>query len=200
MSETIVYEVYSGLYLNITNRCPCDCTFCLRNEADGVTGGESLWLDHEPSTEEIKQALDRVDLSNYEEAVFCGYGEPCVRLDELLYAAKLIKDKVPLPIRLNTNGLADLIHGKKTAPLLAQCIDRVSVSLNAPDRETYNAMCRPSFGEGAFDAIIRFAVDCKALIPDVNFTVVDVLSMDELRRCRELCDSLGIRLRVRRFG
>ena len=200
MSETIVYEVYKGLYINITNRCPCDCVFCLRNSADSVVSGESLWLDHEPSTDEIEQALNSVDFSLYKEVVFCGYGEPCERLNELIFAASIIREKSKLPIRLNTNGLGDLINSKKTAPLIAPYIDRISISLNAPDKETYNTLCRPSFGEGAYSAVIQFALDCKELIPDVTLSVVDVLNDDQIRKCQELCDSLGIRLRIRKFG
>jgi len=198
-AETIVYEVGAGLYINITNRCPCNCTFCLRGAADGVKEGESLWLDHEPSLEEIGEALSNVDFSKYEEVVFCGYGEPCERLDELVYAAKLIRERTALPVRLNTNGLGDLINSKKTAPVLAQYINRVSISLNAPDKETYNSICRPVFGGDAYNAMIQFALECKALMPEVNFTVVDVLSEEQLRQCRELCGGLGIRLRVRKY-
>ena len=175
MSQTIVYEVHQGLYINITNLCHCSCVFCLRNAVDGVNDGQSLWLDHEPAAEEIKAALGGLDFSRYEEVVFCGFGEPCERLDTLIYTAKLVRGMTKLPIRLNTNGLGDLINQKRTAPILAPYIDRVSISLNAPDKESYNALCRPSFGEEAFDAILRFALDCTALIPEVNFTVVDAL-------------------------
>ncbi|MCL2882305.1 MAG: TIGR04100 family radical SAM protein [Coriobacteriia bacterium] len=197
MSEIIAYEVHKGLYINLTNRCHCNCSFCVRNEADGINRGESLWLDHEPSLEEIEQTVGDVDFSRYEEVVFCGYGEPTERLDALIATAQMIKKATALPIRLNTNGLSDLINHKKTAPLLASCIDHVSISLNAPNKESYDALCHPTFGEGSFDALLRFALDCKELIPEVNFTIVDVFDADQQQACQNLCDKLGISLRIR---
>ena len=126
--ETITYEVKNGLYLNITNRCPCSCTFCIRNNDDHVYGSDPLWLDHEPSVSEICDAIDQKDLASYEEVVFCGYGEPTERLDALLEVAAYIKKKSLIRIRVNTNGLSDLIHGEKTAPKLKGLIDVVHQS------------------------------------------------------------------------
>jgi len=198
MSEIIVYEVRQGLYINLTNRCPCNCEFCVRRNVDGINEDESLWLDHEPSLDEIEQALRGVDLSRYSEVVFCGYGEPCERLDTLIATARVIRESTDAPIRLNTNGLSDLINHKKTAPLLAPWIDHMSISLNTPDKEAYNALCHPVFGEEAFDALLQFALDCKELIPEVTFTVVDVLDADQLQACQKLSDDLGITFRIRK--
>ena len=88
---TIAYAVGKNLYLNITNRCPCACTFCIRTMCDGAYGSDPLWLDHEPSMEEIREALDKEDLSHYQEVVFCGFGEPTERLETLCETAKLLK-------------------------------------------------------------------------------------------------------------
>jgi len=208
---TIAYDFGDALYLNITNRCPCDCNFCLRREGEGVNSGQSLWLDHEPSLDEIKQALDAVDYNRYTEVVFCGYGEPCERLDILLSTAQYIKDKTTLPIRLNTNGLSDLINkdlvekaeknstndASSTAKLLAKCIDRISISLNAPDAETYNALCHPDF-EDSFNALIAFAKECKHEFKEVTLSVVaHSLDKEAVERCRALCSELGLPLRLR---
>ena len=81
---TITYPVKSGIYVNMTNRCPCACTFCLRQHGDSVYGSDPLWLDREPTVDEVCQSLDAWDLSQYEEIVFCGYGEPTERLSDLL--------------------------------------------------------------------------------------------------------------------
>jgi len=200
---TIAYDFGDALYLNITNRCPCDCVFCLRRDAEGVNSGQSLWLGREPSFDEIKEALEAVDYARYTEVVFCGYGEPCERLDILLSTAQYIKDKTTLPIRLNTNGLSDLINkenmsgGNSTAKLLAKCIDHVSISLNAPDSETYNSICRPEF-EDSFNAIIEFAKSCKGKIKEVTLSIVEhALDKEAVERCRNLCAELGIPLRLR---
>ena len=120
---TIAYAVGKNLYLNITNRCPCACTFCIRTMCDGAYGSDPLWLDHEPSMEEIREALDKEDLSHYQEVVFCGFGEPTERLETLCETAKLLKARGVKTIRINTNGLSDLIHGRKTAADLKGLVD-----------------------------------------------------------------------------
>jgi radical SAM enzyme (TIGR04100 family) len=198
--ETITYEVKNGLYLNITNRCPCSCTFCIRNNDDHVYGSDPLWLDHEPSVMEICDAIDQRDLSKYEEVVFCGYGEPTERLDALLEVAAYIKKKSPIRIRVNTNGLSDLIHGEKTAPKLKGLIDVVSISLNATNPEDYLKMVRPKFGIGSFDAMLTFAKDCKAYVPDVVMTIVDtVTTKEEQEKSLQICNDLSVRLRIREY-
>ena len=198
--ETITYEVKKGLYLNITNRCPCSCTFCIRNNDDHVYGSDPLWLDHEPSVTEICDAIDQRDLWKYEEVVFCGYGEPTERLDALLEVAAYIKKKSSIRIRVNTNGLSDLIYGEKTAPKLKGLIDVVSISLNATNPEDYLKMVRPKFGIGSFDAMLSFAKDCKAYVPDVVMTIVDtVTTKEEQEKSLQICNDLSVRLRIREY-
>ena len=197
---TITYPVKNGLYVNMTNRCPCACTFCLRQNADSVYGSEPLWLDREPTVEEVCADMDRRGLSQYDEVVFCGYGEPTERLDDLLKVAAYIRSKSNIAIRINTNGLADLIHGESTAPRLKGLIDTVSVSLNATNEEDYNAVVRPKFGIGSYAAMLKFTEDCVQYVPHVVMTVVDVVtSPEEQERCRRICESLGATLRVRPY-
>lgn len=198
--ETISYKVKNGLYLNITNRCPCSCTFCIRNNGSSVYGSEPLWLDHEPSFEEICADLDRYDLNSFAEIVFCGYGEPTERLDTLLDVAAYIRKKSNVPIRINTNGLSDLIHGERTAPKLAGLIDAVSVSLNATSPEEYVKLVRPKFGEQSFDAMLAFAKDCREYVPNVRMTIVDtVTSEEEQKRSLSICKEIGVELRIRPY-
>ena len=198
--ETITYDVREGLYLNITNRCPCSCTFCIRNHGAGVYGSDPLWLDHEPSVEEICAAVDAKDLSAYREVVFCGYGEPTERLDVLLEVAAYIKKKNEIRIRINTNGLSDLINGEATAPRLSGLIDAVSVSLNYPDAKTYLDVVRPKFGERSFQAMLDFTRDCTKYVPEVRMSVVDVVTTKEQQeQAREICDKLGASLRIRAY-
>lgn len=196
---TIGYEVGKNLYLNITNRCPCACTFCLRTMAEGVYGSDPLWLEHEPSQAEIISALEQFDLTKYPEVVFCGYGEPTERLDALVETARWLKAQGVQKIRLNTNGLSDLIHGEPTACRLEGLVDVVSISLNAGTEEAYLAVTRPKFGIGSYEAMQRFALDCKAYVPQVMFTVVDVLEEAEMTAAKQLAERLGIRLRVRPY-
>lgn len=194
---TLLYPIRNSLYVNITNLCCCKCVFCIRNITDSVGGSDSLWLDHEPTMEELKQELEKFDLDDYEEVVFCGYGEPLMRINEVVEFAKYIKSKKNIKTRINTNGLADLIHKKKTAVLLKDAIDSVSISLNAPNEEVYLKVTQPAFGIKSFDAILQFAKDCKVCVKEVCFSVVDEISDKEIQESQELADSLGIPLRVR---
>ena len=197
---TITYPVNKGLYINMTNRCPCNCTFCLRHNAEGVYGSDSLWLEREPTVQEVCDSVDTWDLTQFDEVVFCGYGEPTERLEDLLLVAKYIKAKGDIKIRINTNGLADLIWQKQTAPSLKGLIDTVSISLNTPNQEDYLKVVRPKFGAGSYDAMLRFAKDCTDYVPNVVMTVVDVVtSKEEQEQCRKICENIGARLRVRPF-
>ena len=197
---TITYEGRNSLYVNMTNRCPCACTFCLRHNKDHVFTANSLWLDREPTVKEVCDSLDAWNLSKYDAIVFCGYGEPTMRLDDLLKVAAYIKSKSNIPLRINTNGLADLIAGEKVAHKLEGLIDTVSVSLNATNKEDYFKLVRPKFGIDSYDAMLSFTKECTKYVPNVIMTVVDeVTSKEEQEKCREICESIGAKLRVRPY-
>ena len=194
---TILYDYEDSLYVNLTNKCPCACVFCIRKETDHVGNSDSLWLDHEPTVEEVKKEFKNFDLNKYEEIVFCGYGEPLVRINEVVEVAKYIRSISNIKIRVNTNGLSDLIHNKKTAQMLKDNIDAVSISLNAPNKVKYNEVTKPKFGEKSYEALLDFATDCKKYIKEVNFSVVDEINEKEIQESKELAESMNIRLRVR---
>lgn len=197
---TIAYEIGNSLYLNLTNKCPCACVFCLRANGDGVDGSPSLWLEREPTADETMEAIACRDLSAMKEVVFCGYGEPTERLEVLLDVAKRLKALPRAPrIRLNTNGLGDLVNGRRVAPLLKGLVDTVSVSLNTDDPAEYLAMCRPRFGEAAHPAMLAFAKDAAAQGIDTVMTVVGepVTDAAKQERCRKIAEGIGARLRVR---
>lgn len=195
----IIYTYGGSAYMNITNKCPCACIFCIRSNGDGLGSAESLWLKGDPTIDEIKAEIDNFDFSEYDEVVFCGYGEPTQALDNLIESAKYLKEKHSLKIRLNSNGLSDLINGKPTAHLLEGVVDSISISLNAPDSEAYQRVTRSKFGEDAYPALLKFAEDCKKYIPNVKFTVVDVISEEEIEECKKISEKMGIPLRVREW-
>lgn len=196
---TIVYDVHDGLYINLTNRCPCACTFCLRQTMDAVGKSGGLWLEHEPSIEEVKKAIDGVDLQHYAEVVFCGFGEPTERLDTLLETAAYIKQVCPdKKIRINTNGLGDLVNGESIVPKLRGLIDVVSVSLNTPNAQEYLKLTRSKFGEQSFDAMLAFAKSAGEQGIEVVMTTVDTtISHEEEKQCQAICDRIGARYRIR---
>lgn len=197
----IVYTFENQVYLNITNACPCRCEFCIRNNGDSVGEAKSLWFEkHSPSFDEIKAAIDEFDFSSYNgEVIFCGYGEPTTAYDNFIKTCKYIKEKYNLKIRLNTNGLSDLLNKKPTAKEICENIDTISISLNAPTAEKYEKLCHPSFGEKSFDAILKFASECKQTGIKCKFSLVDVISKEDINECQKLSDSMGIPLRVREY-
>jgi len=198
----ITYQVKNAVYVNLTNRCPCDCAFCLRKNGPGVYGSGSLWLEREPTVQEVIDSLASWDLSKYPEVVFCGYGEPTERLDVLLEAAAWLKANRPsVHIRVNTNGLADLIAGQQTSSRFQGLVDTLSISLNTPDAEEYLSLCRPRFGTAAYPAMLRFAEEARKYVPDVVMTIVGepVTSLEKQTACQAICDRLGVRLRVRPY-
>ena len=183
---TITYRVGDGLYVNMTNRCTNSCDFCIRNNGDGAYGSDSLWLSREPSVEEVtSEILSRLP-EGYSELVFCGYGEPTIRLNECRGVALSIKKAYPdLKIRINTNGHSDLIFGLDTAPLYEGAFDVVSISLNASNAAEYDAICHSAFGEKTFDALLKFAKNVKNYVQNVIFSVVKDTISDSSRNAHE---------------
>ena len=198
---TVTYAAGPAIYVNMTNRCPCACTFCLRQNKDYVFDSDSLWLDREPTVDEVCESLDSWDLTKYNEIVFCGYGEPTERLFDLLEVAKHIRKKSNIKIRINTNGLSDLIWNEPTAQKLEGLIDSVSISLNATNKEEYLKVVRPKFGIESYDAMLKFTKDCVKHVPSVTMTVVDVVtSKEEQELSRKICESVGATFRVRPYS
>ena len=188
--------------MNMTNRCPCRCTFCIRDMVDSLGDADSLWLKREPSKEELLTKLAEQDLFAYDEIVFCGYGEPTERLDCLLAICDFVKRdeelKGRLKTRLNTNGLADLINQKATAKEFAGRLDAISISLNAPTAGKYHELCRPKYGTAAFEEILRFTEEVKQYVPDVTMSVVGFsISQQDIEDCRDIARKLGVKFRVR---
>ncbi len=197
---TIFYEVGDNLYVNLTNQCPCACTFCIRNHADGAYGSDPLWLEHEPTAKEIFSDLNQLDIAKYKEIVFCGYGEPTCRLDMLVTVADELKARPNCPLlRINTNGLGDLINGKSIAEELCNVMDIVSVSLNAGTKDEYTKVTRPKF-DNAWEAMQKFTADCVAQkSAKVIMSVVDVIPAEQIEAARNIAESLGAELRVRTY-
>ena len=196
----LVYPVHTGLYLNLTNRCPCACTFCIRQKDEKFYVQDSLWLEHEPNFEEIKASLLAEDLNKYSEFVFCGFGEPTEALDLLLETAKFLKSKTDKPIRINTNGLGNLINKKNITPLFEGLINAVSISLNSSDAKIYEKNVRPIYKEEAYPALIEFTREVRKYVPNVTMTTVSTtITHEDEENCRKLCEQLGVKYRIREF-
>jgi len=194
----VVYWLGDRLYLNITNRCPNRCYFCIRNFADGV-GGFNLRLKREPAVSEVIKALEEVmNRRFWAEVVFCGFGEPTERLDCILEVSRWLKRYFNIQVRLDTNGQGYLLNeGREVLRELKEAgVDKVSVSLNAHNEETYNTVCRPTF-KNAYKEVIRFIREAVGLL-ETEVTAVDLPQVD-LAKVEEIAESLGAVFRRRRY-
>ena len=184
----ILYKVHNNLYVNLTNKCPCACTFCLRQTMDRVGESDSLWLEREPSAAEVIAEFAKWDMSRFQEVVFCGFGEPTEALPVLLEAAKYVKETYQKTIRINTNGLGNLIWNRDITPEFDGLVDVVSISLNTPNAERYHELVQSKFGDRSFDAMLDFAEKCTKHVGKVIMTTVDTtITKAEEEECRRIC-------------
>ena len=194
----ILYKVHNNLYVNLTNKCPCACTFCLRQNMDHVGESKSLWLEREPSAEEVIAEFAKFDMSRFNEVVFCGFGEPTEAFEVLKKVAAFVKETYHMPIRLNTNGLGNLVNGRDITPEMEGLIDTVSISLNTPNADRYHELVRSKFGVKSFDAMLDFARSSTKYVSNVVMTTVDTtITKEEEEECRRICDSIGAKYRIR---
>ncbi len=201
MAKQYVYEIGGKLYANLTNRCSNACTFCVRNydtdrkKPHGYEGYD-LWLEKEPTADEVVAALEKYDLTKYKELVFCGYGEPTYRFDVLEEVAAYAHKK-SLRTRINTNGQTNAILGKDVSERMCRAIDVIGISLNEVTPEKYDAICRSVFGKKAFDIMLEFARLCVSHGGNVIFSVVDCIGKEDIAKAEEIAKSVGAKLRVR---
>ena len=191
--EIIAYELHDNCYLNITWRCTLRCKFCPKFNGEWTIQGYDLRLHHEPDVEEILHAVG--DVSRYQEVVFCGLGEPTMRLGTIVEVASALKQQ-GAKIRINTDGLANLVYGKDITPKLKGLIDTVSVSMNAQNEEIYEEHCRPGL-PGAYPAMLDFTRKVKAQVPHVVMTAIDGLPGVDIQACKDIAAQLGVEFRTR---
>lgn len=194
MSNHYVYKIRNSLYLNLTNRCPNRCDFCIRFFADGL-GGIRLVLDREPEYKDLVTQITPY-LNDVNEVVFCGFGEPACRIELLAATARWLRELFSGSIRLNTNGLGNLIHKRDILPDLSGLIDCVSISLNASSAEEYDEICHSEFGLDAYPAILEFIRLAKQHIPKVIVSAVNSSGVD-MEQVEEIADELGVEFRIR---
>ena len=193
--SSIVYELKDGLYINSTNRCTNSCTFCIRYYQRDFNKEYPLWMDREPSAAEILAAVG--DPKRFQEVVFCGYGEPLIRLETVKEVARAVKAKGG-KVRVNTDGQANLFHGRNIVPELEGLIDTLSISLNAQDAATFDKLCRSVYGLKAHPAVLEFGRASVGHFPRVLMTVVELPTVD-IDACRKIAESIGAEFVSRPF-
>ena len=191
------YFVDGKPYLNITNKCSNNCDFCIRNGRQTMDGQE-LWIKgNDPTAQQVlAQIPDDFDFN--QEFVFCGFGEPTENFVTFIDLAKELKRR-GAKIRLNTNGQSDLINGKPTAKEICQVCDAISISLNDANAIDYQKLCQSRYGVKAFDALIKFAKECGEYGAKVYMSVVNVIGDQKVAQCQQICDNIGVTLKVRKY-
>lgn len=194
----ILYKVHNNLYVNMTNKCPFACTFCLRQTMDRIGESDRLWLEREPEVSEVIDEFSKWNMESFNEVVFCGFGEPTEVWDKIKEVAAYVKKTYNKPIRINTNGAGNLINKRNITGEMAEVIDIVSISLNDPDPEEYHKLVRSKFGDKTFDAMISFAKECVSKGMQVVMTTVETtITHEEEEQCRKICDDIGAAYRIR---
>jgi len=198
-SSSIVYWLGNSIYLNVTNRCNNNCYFCFRKFKNGIQEFK-LKLEKEPTTEEVMKELQKViNRKNLKEVVFCGFGEPLERLALVLEVTRRIKKQYWKRIRVDTNGQGYLLNkGIDVAHELKNAgVDKVNVSLNAHDQETYNQICKPSFKD-CYENILKFIKRAKEVGLEIEVTAVTIPEV-QITKVKELAESLGVKFAVREY-
>ena len=197
--DTYAYPLDGNLYINLTNKCSNGCDFCVRNERTSYFG-HYLWINHgDPTAEKVVAACNALgDLTKFKEIVFCGFGEPTYRMEQMLALCDYFHAK-GLKTRLNTNGQGVLINKRDIVPEMKGKIDKISISLNASCAEKYQKICRSQFGENGFGAMIEFAKACKRAGFETRFTLVDYVGEEEVELCKKLAQSVNVPLVVRKY-
>ncbi|MFA7094984.1 MAG: TatD family nuclease-associated radical SAM protein [Gammaproteobacteria bacterium] len=191
--QTIAYTIGDNLYLNVTDRCTLECAFCPKHNGSRHVHEYDLTLEHRPAVEEVIAAIG--DPAAYREVVFCGYGEPTLRLKLVLEVAEYIKSRGGR-VRINTDGLANLVHKRNVLPEMAERVDALSVSMNAQNAEVYNRHCHPAL-KGSYEAMLEFLKEAPRYVPEVTATAIDGLEGVDIAACRTLAEKLGVRFRRR---
>jgi TatD family-associated radical SAM protein len=189
----IAYPLHGNCYLNITSQCTLRCAFCPKYNRSWEVQSYDLRLHREPTVEEVLEAIG--DPGQYKEIVFCGLGEPTVRLDALLAIARALKSQ-GARVRINTDGLANLREGRDVTAKLAEVVDSLSISMNAQDAATYNKHTRPKL-RGAFAAMLEFARLAHERGMAVTLTAIDGLEGVDIAACEAIAQSLGVGFRRR---
>lgn len=192
-ADAIAYALHGNLYLNITSRCTLRCAFCPKFNGTWEVQGYDLRLRRQPSTGELIAAIG--DPARYREVVFCGLGEPTLRLEVLLAVAREVKRRGGRT-RVNTDGLANLVHGRDVTPEFEGVIDTLSVSLNAQNEDVYDRHCRPK-RPGSYPAMLDFVRRATRHVPRVMVSALDGLEGVDIAACERIAAELGAQWRGR---
>lgn len=195
----LVYLLDGKIYINLTNNCTNDCVFCIRSIKEDVVGANLFLNTENVQAEDVIAQLEAMKDKLSPEIIFCGYGEPMLKLDVLKQVAKYIKEKYPQTIlRVNTNGHANLVYKRNVLPELKGLIDKFSISLNGETEEVYNELSKPHI-ENAYTAVKEFIKEAVKEGFDTTATIVTGYKnyKVDMQKCIEITKDLGANFRER---
>ncbi len=193
MTQQIAYTIGNCRYVSINDRCTLECTFCPKTQGSMRVHEFDLTMNHRPDAQEIIDAIGAPE--QYDEVVFCGFGEPTLRLNVLLEVARAVKDR-GARVRVNTDGLSNLVHKDNTLPALGECVDAFSVSMNAQNKAVYDLHCCPNL-PGSYEAMLDFLKAAPRFVSEVTATAIDGLEGVDIEACETLARELGVNFRRR---
>lgn len=202
MSDTYAYYLEDKMYLNLTNLCTNNCIFCIRSLNETVAGSDLTLNSESVSVEEVISQIKQKMQSKTKEIVFCGYGEPILRLEKIKPIAKFIKENYPnIPTRINTNGQGNIIFKRNIVPELVGLIDSVSISLNSDNAEQYQELSQSKFGEESYEGVKEFIKLCAEAGIDTTATIVTGYkdTIINVENCEKIATELGAKLRIREW-
>lgn len=200
--DTYAYILDNNMYINLTNLCTNDCIFCIRSLNDEVAGSNLNLSSEKINTEDVISQIKEKMTTDIKEIVFCGYGEPLIKLDLIKEIAAFVKKTYPsLPTRINTNGQANIIHKKNVTEELKGLIDKVSISLNSDNAKQYQQLSKSKFGEEVYEEIKTFAKLCHDAGIDTSLSIVTGYkgNIINVENCQKIAQDLGVKLRIREW-
>lgn len=200
--DTYAYILEDNLYINLTNLCTNDCIFCIRSLSDAVAGSNLNLSSEKIKAEDVIAQIKEKISPSIKEVVFCGYGEPLIKLDLIVEIAKFLKETYPqYPTRINTNGQANVIHKKNVVEDLKGLIDKVSISLNSDNAKQYQELSKSKFGESVYEEVKTFAKLCQEAGIDTSLSIVTGYqgNIINVENCEKIAKDLGVKLRVREW-
>ncbi len=194
-SDTYTYQIRNSLYINLGNSCTLKCSFCPKHNGTWMVHDYDMHLDKPPSSETTIKEIG--DPTKWEEIVFCGYGEPTLRLKQLIEIATWVKANGGR-VRVNTDGLGNLANKRNILPELAKCVDALSISMNAQNETIYNQHCLPGL-KGSWQAMLSFCKEAPKWIPEVVVSAIDGLEGVNIAECKKLANSIGVTFKERKL-
>lgn len=200
--DTYAYILENNLYINLTNSCTNNCIFCIRSLNDAVVGANLTLSNENVQASDVISQIKEKMTPKLSQVVFCGYGEPTLKIEILKEVAKFVKENYPdKKIRINTNGQANFVFKRDIVSEIAPLIDKVSISLNSDNKTQYQELSQSKFGEDIYEEVKKFAKMCVEAGIDTDLSIVTGYKDYKINveNCKQIATRIGANLRIREW-